>query len=170
LTQDQFFDFEKGGVIRTKAGSSRVFFFSTRGWNVIEKQLFSVFSTGANVMLSEMGVGYGRGVAKEVMAYTKEPYLVLRTLEELSMAAGWGPVEVKGDVEKGEGLLVHNSRCAFCAAGETGKEAKCHFFAGVCAGTAAEAFGASFQAVETRCIRKGDEACVVSLVRKAKTT
>jgi hypothetical protein len=73
LTQDQFFDFEREGVIRTKAGDSRVFFFSTRGWSVVESQMYKVFSTGASVMLNEMGVGYGKGVAKEVMLYTKEP-------------------------------------------------------------------------------------------------
>lgn len=167
MTQDQFFAFEREGVIRTKAGSSRVFFFSTRGWTVIEKQLYSVFSTGAAVMLSEMGVGYGKGVAKEIMAYAKEPYFVLKTLEELSMAAGWGSVEVKGDIDKGSKIEVNISRCAFCALGDTAKEAKCHFLAGVCAGTAAEAFGAPYQVVETQCIRKGDGACVMSLVRKA---
>lgn len=166
MTQDQFFDFEREGVIKTKYGSSRVFFISTRGWSVIEQQLYSIFSTGSSVMLTEMGVGYGKGVAKEVMALTKEPALVLKTLEELSMAAGWGSVEVHGDIDDGERLEVKVTRCAFCASGEVAKEAKCHFMAGVCAGTAMEAYGINFLVKETHCIRKGDPACVIALTKR----
>ena len=165
MTQDQFFDFEREGVIMTKAGGSRVFFISTRGWAVIERQLYGTFFSGASVMLTEMGMGYGRGVAKEVMKVTKEPYLVLKTLEELSMAAGWGSVEVKGDLKTDTSLEVHVVRCAFCASGEVGKEPLCYFLAGVCAGTAAEAFGVGYTATEKKCVRAGDPLCVIALAR-----
>ena len=92
-------------------------------------------------MLMEMEVNYGRGVAKEVMGVTREPYLVLKTLGELSMAAGWGSVEVKGDVEHGISLEVHVARC--------------DFLAGVCAGTASEAHQLEYGATETKCSKTG---------------
>ena len=168
MTQDQFFDFEREGIITTRAGSARVFFISTRGWAVIEKQLYKIFMSGASVMLTEMGVGYGRGVAKEVLTVTKEPYLVLKTLEELSMAAGWGSVEVEGEVKSGSSLEVRVTRCAFCAEGEKGKDMSCHFLAGVCAGTAEEAYGRKYVVKEEKCIRAGDPLCVMSLKPKGK--
>lgn len=163
MTQGQFFDFEREGVIKTKAGGSRIFFISSPGWAVIEKRLYEVFQTGASVMLTEMGGSYGRGVAKEVMAVTREPYLIMKTLEELSMAAGWGSVEVKGDIEKGDALEVLVARCAFCADGEAGKEPRCNFLAGVCAGTASEAYQREMYATELKCTRSGDPLCVISL-------
>lgn len=163
MAVERFFDFEKEGVIKTKAGGSRVFFIGTRGWSVIEKQLLTVFSTGASVMLKEMGVGYGRGVAKEVMAVEKDPSQVLKVLTELCQAAGWGAAEVKGNATKGQGFEVLISRCAFCASGQFGRDAACHFMAGVCAGAATEAFHAPYKAAEVKCMRKGDPLCVISL-------
>ena len=38
MTQDQFFDFEGEGAIRTRAGGARVFFVAAQGWSVTEKQ------------------------------------------------------------------------------------------------------------------------------------
>ncbi|MBI3841465.1 MAG: hypothetical protein HY297_05910 [Thaumarchaeota archaeon] len=162
---EQFFEIEPGGVIKTKAAGARVFFVSTRGWAVIEKQLTKVFSSGAAVMLNEMGSSYGRGVAKEVMGFAKDPGTVLKVLEELSAAAGWGSIEVKGDIGRGEVLEVVITDCAFCADGELGPQPRCQFVGGVTAGVASEAFAAAFRATETQCLRKGDTHCVFHLER-----
>jgi hypothetical protein len=117
-------------------------------------------------MLMEMGVDYGRGVAKEVIGVTREPYLVLKTLEELSMAAGWGSVEAKGDAEHGTSLEVHVARCAFCAEGERVKEPCCDFLAGVRAGTASEAYQLEYGATETKCSRTGEPMRDLAQARK----
>lgn len=168
MALEEHFDFEGGAVIKTKVGGSRVFFISTRGWAVIEKQLRTVFSSGASVILTEIGVAYGKGVAKEVMTSAKEPSVVLKSLEELSQSAGWGVVKVRGDLTGGQSLEVQVASCAFCASGEVGRDARCHFMAGVFAGAAAEAFGVQYIATEVQCVRKGDPLCVVSLKPSGK--
>lgn len=165
MAVDQFFDFEKEGAIKTRAAGSRVFFIATRGWAVIERRLFKVFSSGASVMLSEMGNGYGRGAAKEVMGYVKDPSVILQVLSELSAAAGWGVIEVRGDVQGGSSIDVVITRCAFCADGEKSHEPRCYFITGVTAGVASEAYGAAFRATESQCVRKGDPICLVHLER-----
>lgn len=152
-------------MIKTRAAGARVFFVATRGWAVIENQLFKVFASGAAVMLNEMGSSYGKGVAKEVMTFAKDPGIVLKLLEELSAAAGWGNIEVKGDVSRGEVLEVVVTKCAFCADGEMGPQPKCHFIGGVTAGVATEAFASQFRATETQCMRKGEGSCVFHLER-----
>ena len=66
-------------------------------------------------------------------------------------------------MEKGDALEVLVARCAFCADGEAGKEPRCNFLAGVCAGTASEAYQREMYATELKCTRSGDPLCVISL-------
>ncbi|MBI3858723.1 MAG: hypothetical protein HY296_00570 [Thaumarchaeota archaeon] len=117
-------------------------------------------------MLSEMGRSYGRMIAKEVMSMAPDPEIVLKVLEGLASAAGWGQVDVRGDLRKGEVIEVFIRNCAFCSDGEQSQESRCHFIAGVTAGVAGEAFNAEFKASEHECMRKGGSRCVIALERE----
>ncbi|MCS4540681.1 MAG: hypothetical protein HYU03_08340 [Thaumarchaeota archaeon] len=65
MSVEDFFGFEKGGIVRSKVSRARVFFCSAKAWASIESELFKAFSTGATLLLNEIGRYYGLGLARE---------------------------------------------------------------------------------------------------------
>lgn len=80
------------GVMKSLSTGDRVFVLPARTWALAEETLFQRFSTGAVVILQEMGETYGR----EFGLYLKEKKLDLATgkglLQSLTRGAGWGGV------------------------------------------------------------------------------
>ncbi|MDV3244496.1 MAG: hypothetical protein LYZ66_04890 [Nitrososphaerales archaeon] len=163
MTLQDFYDFERRGVVKSKVSKTRVFFFSAKSWQNIEAQLFKTFSTGASVMLEEMGRSYGIHVAKEAKLTYSQTSKVLETLQSLAAASGWGDVELSGDLAAGTSLEMAFKDCIFCADGVRADSASCHFLVGLAAGIADELYGSSHSAAETACIRAAGKACVFAV-------
>ncbi|HKT21690.1 MAG TPA: hypothetical protein VJR06_03575, partial [Nitrososphaerales archaeon] len=59
--------------------------------------------------------------------------------------AGWGRVEVSGDVRGGSDVRVEITNCVFCSAGAAARGGRCDFIAGVAEGLAKATYGHEYR-------------------------
>jgi predicted hydrocarbon binding protein len=152
--------------------ASRVAIFGSYGWATIESELNSTFVTGGLVILQRMGYSYGKyiGMVVKKNAGKLNPVsIAVDELVKIIKASGWGDFALTGgDLAQGV-LRFANKDCLFCAHLSKGREAKCHFLAGVLAGLADEVTGNAHTSREERCIVKEDGACEFVVERTATT-
>jgi len=166
LTIKDFFDTAEKGVIETRAAKARVFVFSTVGWSVIESHLSKTFGSGAEVVMSEMGAAYGKGVAQEALRVSSVPETALGFIISIAAAAGWGQMSVEGDITKPSDFAVLIKECVFCSDQRAARSPACHFLGGVTRGAAEGVFKVPYKVREEKCARKGDEICRFLLQRQ----
>lgn len=147
--------------MRSGLTNSRVFVFPARTWAIMENTLFQKFSTGAEVILQEMGRTYGRqfgsrlGDSKITMGET------WKLARDLARNAGWGDLTIEGGDRSPLFLTIHD--CVFCSEVGHLELHSCQFLVGMALGLGDEMFGRQAKATETRCMRAGADACVIEL-------
>ena len=157
-----FYEVQGRSIIKSKLTKARVFIFPARTWAIMEDTLFRDFSTGAAVILHEMGRTYGGEFGSTMKKGKLDSEHAWGFARNIARDAGWGDVTVEGS---GLSLKITVRECVFCTgAGRLGSPS-CHFLVGVARGIGEQLYGKNVVARETRCTRAGDEACVIELSR-----
>lgn len=156
-----FYEADGLGVIRSKLNKSRVFIFPARTWAIMEGTLFQKFSTGAAVILREMGRTYGRQFGANLKDNKVGVADVWKLARDLGRSGGWGDVTIEGG--RGPSLKITTKNCVFCSEAGHLDLQSCHFLIGVALGIGDALFESRASATETRCMRTGADACVIEL-------
>ncbi len=164
-----FFELDfRRGVMRNKYDGARVFVIAAKAFRTIEEGLYRSFSTGAAVMLRQMGYSYGKALAgRQRSLESGSNIAIVADLQAVALAAGWGRVSLPGDPLSDNNLKIIVEDCVFCThyRQDVG-EPRCHFLVGLIQGVAEELFMNQFIASETRCVRIGGPFCEIELTRK----
>jgi len=160
---------EENGAILTASSKKRVFVMNAHSWDAVERYLFLNLLTGAEVLLSEMGNAYGRGIALDYRSVTEDPENLGSYFENLGLAAGWGRFTLSGDLHNGSKITVKVRDCVFCRDrnASLGRGDKCSFLMGVCKGIADTVFDFPHFVYETKCCAKGNDYCQIVMTREA---
>lgn len=159
---------EQTGIVKGRELASRVVVFGSFGWALVEAELNSTFLTGGLAIIQRMGYSYGKYigmVVKKQAGKTDPVYLAVDTLIKVSRESGWGKMVLTGGSLQSGVLRIILANCLFCSHTAKGREAKCHFLAGVVGGLADEVAGGTHRAREERCIAKEDNVCEIVLER-----
>jgi len=161
-----FYDFEKPGLIFSKTSNARVFLVASRSWGEMEARLFEKFSSGAAVMLDEMGYSYGMGLAKEGKKYYSDPAKLIGAVRNLGNVSGWGTFEVSGDLGTGRMLEITVRDCIFCEGRQPEAANSCQLLVGLIRGLTEVTFGSPFAVTETGCEGQKGGVCKFRAQRK----
>jgi predicted hydrocarbon binding protein len=168
LSIQEFYEFQTGAIKR-RVSNARVFLVSARSWSIIQQNMFLTFSSGAAVVLQEMGRAYGADMAKEGKRWSPHPPDALRALQSLAGVSGWGTVTLRGDPIYESGLTIAVDGCVFCSElplAKTGDGA-CHFLRGIIKGLTDGLYEGSHDVKETTCMARGDGRCTFRVTRSA---
>lgn len=117
-------------------------------------------STG-NAVIEEAAYPIGANFAQELLDRCLEPQEVPLIIELLLNQAGWGKSVTQVDKETNT-VTVTIENCVTARETKTA-EPNCYFLRGYFRGIYEKIFDAKYQAIETQCIAKGDNACIFKL-------
>ena len=149
---DELYDIDDNeGIIVNKRFGQRSFFLGANEWNSLIEKLHGTFSSGAAVILYDIGKSYGASSLEREKAIDADLQLTIDLLSRESRVAGWGKV---GITRTEKGFAVRIQRCVFCSASGNHREIQigCFFVKGVIAGFAELLFGSGrFNVEEIHC-------------------
>jgi predicted hydrocarbon binding protein len=136
----------------------------TRFFDAMERTIQSLLSSGADIILYQMGLDHGTpswsSLLRDIRVEAKED---LQAVAHVYSAVGWGRVEVLSFDKRGGKAGVRVSDCFECAGEGADGRTGCNFFRGHLAGLFAAAMGGGkVNVTETKCTSKGDPACEYS--------
>lgn len=123
--------------IRNKTTNSRVLLVGSEGWDSLQEGLYKKFSTGASVIILEMGFSYGSTIASHGSTEAQSGESRARSISNLCgliTDAGWGTLSLSGDLEEGSNVVVFVKNCVFC--NKKHPSYPCNFLRGVGLGLA----------------------------------
>jgi hypothetical protein len=147
------------GEIRDRSTNRRMFLMNSEEWVALRRGLYDKFSSGASVILFDMGVSYGSKIIsslKQLDSKNGAPELA-----KLGARSGWGKVIPTGDLEEGSKITLHIQNCVFC--GEDDSKEECNFLRGVSSAIASSLYGREYKS-STKCTTNGSHVCRVDLV------
>ena len=112
--------------------NSRVFLVGSDGWDTLQEGLYKKFSSGASVIILEMGLYYGSTVASTSVIDSQSGESRARSIANLCgliTNAGWGTLSLSGDLEEGSNIVVFVKNCVFC--NKNHPNYPCNFLRGV---------------------------------------
>jgi hypothetical protein len=155
--------------IKSSMTGGRMVILSADAVRSLQEGLYEKFSTGASVILLEMGFSYGSMLFKllegNATSTPESEPLTLRYVIQTLFKGGFGKISFTGDSDSGKSLsfLVHN--CAFCEASVT--ENNCNFLRGVLSATMTGLFRRQYKTSGACSVQQnGDHACRIDLVGK----
>jgi len=135
----------------------------------LQDGLYRKFSTGASVIILEMGFSYGSVLFESLnrVAMTKgteaDPPNI-KSLVELMMKTGCGKLTIEGDVERGSRLSVTAKNCVFCEGRDP--EYTCNFLRGIVLGLSTSLYAKQYKSeVDCKPIN-GEHVCRIELLGK----
>jgi predicted hydrocarbon binding protein len=151
----------------------RVFVFGADAWRSLMLELYKSFSTGAEVILFNMGLSYGSKLASSIgdkaqgkgSSPAPRPRPDPRFFNRFATNSGWGKVELGGDVETGRNLSVTVTSCVFCE--EDDFEHRCPFLRGLGKGIASTLYSRDYD-VSAKCALNGERQHLREFDLKAK--
>jgi predicted hydrocarbon binding protein len=116
---------------------------NANGWLALTRDLYDKFSSGAAVILYDMGLSYGSAFMSSL---DRRPSP--KEIETFSAKSGWGEAILSGDLEFGAHLTVTIRECIFCSDyNDEDKNANrsCDFMKGVVTSLAQFTFNKSYK-------------------------
>ena len=152
---------ETTGTLTLSPSDNRLFLMSSHAWALLEEALFLNLLKGASTLIFEMGRAYGRALAIELVAASKDSGSIGDHFERVCRLMGWGRVAVEGDLVKGQKITFKVDNCLFCgnrSSTAIGRDS-CYFFMGVAKGFADTVVDWPHSVREKNCRLRGDENC-----------
>jgi hypothetical protein len=155
--------------IESSLTGGRMIILSAEALRSVEEGLYGKFSTGAAVILLEMGFAYGMTLYRVLEANAKsspdsDP-LTLRYVIQTLFKGGFGRISFMEDTESGKkfSFTVHN--CAFC--GHDLADNDCNFLRGVLSASVANLLGREYKS-STSCSVDANQnhVCAIELLKK----
>jgi len=142
---------------------------SSDAWGSLQEGLYRKFSTGASVIILEMGFSYGTmlfdSLNNAAMANHESEAPSLNDLEQLMMKTGCGKLKISGDLEKGSHILLVARSCVFCE-GKNAVEYQCNFLRGIVLGLSTGLYAKQYRSL-VNCSREADgHVCKIELIGK----
>lgn len=135
-------------------------------WYTVQEGLFSVFESGAAMILYQMGLKYGFAVGSRARETKQDVQEAVKFLETYGLLAGWGRFKTSPVVlsmgRLSEEVTVQVEGNFFARRlpkHEKRKEPRCFIIAGLLAGIAEGLLGESHICVETICMTTGAAHC-----------
>jgi predicted hydrocarbon binding protein len=145
----------------------RMIVLSSEAMRSLQQNLYKKFSTGASVIILEMGISYGSTLFDEIYKQSKltpdsEP-VTLRSFTQILFKSGLGKIAFSGDLEFGRALEVTVNNCAFCV--KNVSENECNFLRGVIMATMTKMFSKQYKStVACSILQSGEHVCKIELV------
>lgn len=102
-------DVEKG-AINTRSRKNRVFVLGSEAWSSLLRTVYGKFSSGAAVILYNMGKPYGAEIAKNLEL---DKTLTSLGISKIGRISGWGTYSVQGEFRIWEVFHVYNQELCF---------------------------------------------------------
>ncbi len=134
------------------------------GWDSLQEGLYKKFSTGASVIILEMGFSYGKTVASQSAMDDQSGEARARSIANLCgliTNAGWGTLSLSGDLEEGSNIVVFVKNCVFC--NKNHPAYPCNFLRGVGLGLATTLFQQPFKSSSNCSVGKEEHYCKIEL-------
>jgi len=134
----------------------------------LEEGLYRKFSTGASVIILEMGFSYGSMLYDQLDKKSKlgpeaEP-LSFRLIMQILFKDGLGKITATGDTDSGKLLLFKVANCAFCDAKIS--DVNCNFLRGILAAMMTGLYRRPYKSSIKCFILDGAHSCEIELVGK----
>jgi hypothetical protein len=144
---DSEYSVDTSGVITSEFTSWRMIMFSSKSMRALIDELYGRFSSGADVILYNMGFSYGADLVSsmraraekkraETLQITSEP--TPGVFKDIAQRSGWGNINLGGDLDHGSHISIIVANCAFC--GEDDFQHRCPFLRGVTMGIASSRY------------------------------
>ena len=130
--------------MKNRAKKNRVFVLGSQAWGSLLSAVYGRFSSGADVILYDMGRPYGREIANE-LGLGQMKKLSASDVSKIGRASGWGLYDLKGDFNSGSLFKLTIKNCVFCAYG-TDIRQSCQFVRGTMEGMASAIFRVEYTA------------------------
>jgi predicted hydrocarbon binding protein len=142
---------------------------SSDAWSSLQDGLYRKFSTGASLIILEMGFSYGGllfdSLSNAAMANPESDPPNIQDLAHLMFKEGWGKLKVTGDLEKASDISFEIRSCVFCE-GKNADEYKCNFVRGIILGLSTGLFHKQYKSV-VNCVTNNDgHLCMIRLSGK----
>ncbi|MDG7010814.1 MAG: hypothetical protein JRN57_01715 [Nitrososphaerota archaeon] len=143
----------------------RAILIRTHFFEVMERAIRSLLSTGADVLLYQMGYNHGKPSWEDLLgAYKVDTREDLDEVIAIYSAVGWGKMEVSAFGKEAKRAAVEVHECFECT--ERSQEARtgCNFMRGHLAGLFATVFGdEGVRVTESKCVKDGASVCEFSV-------
>ncbi len=142
-------------------------------WRTMQKVLFSVFKSGAAIILYQMGTEFGFTIGSRARESRQNINQAVKFLEMYGLLAGWGKLKTSA-IKLSMGQLAEDLKITiednFFATpnGKKVEEPRCFLIAGILAGIIEGLLGEGYNCVETMCIAAGGKHCEFLITRRAR--
>ncbi|MGH9921882.1 MAG: V4R domain-containing protein [Nitrososphaerales archaeon] len=142
-------------------------------WSTMQEGLFSLFKSGAAVILYQMGLEFGFTVGSRARELKQNIDEAVKFLEIYGLLAGWGKLKASA-IKLSMGHLTEDLKVTlednFFATpnGKKAEEPRCFMIAGILAGIIEGLLGEGYNCVETMCMAAGGKHCEFVITRRAR--
>lgn len=143
---------------------------SSDSWTALRDGMYKRFSTGASVIIQDMGNEVGAILFNSLNSSTTEqnsdsPATIIQKLGDAMFKSGFGRYTVTVDSDKGNGLSFTVRSCVFCE-GKNSEQYGCNFVRGIAVGFSSELYQKEYKSTVTCLIDKNGHQCKILLNRK----
>jgi len=140
---------------------------SSSAWMALQEGLYKKFSSGASVIIQEMGNQIGIMVFKSLKnlkdVESESRTINAQVLSQVMFSLAGGKVDISGDVETGSNVCFVIRNCAFCD-GEKAEEYKCYFIRGMVTGFSSETYQKEYKSTVNCLQGENGHLCTILLV------
>lgn len=140
-------------------------------WESVQEGLFSVFKSGAAVILYQMGLRYGFDVGSKGREAKQTVHEAVEFLKTYGMLAGWGkfttsPIILSdGQLARYVKVTVEDNFFAI-SQHKKSEEPRCFLISGLLAGITEGLLGEGYNCMETMCMATGAKHCEFLITRR----
>jgi len=154
--------------VRSSLTGGRMIILSADAFRSLEEGLYKKFSTGASVIILEMGMSYGSMLFeildKKAKASPEADPVNFRSAMQLLFNSGVGKISFTGDLDSGKEISFMISNCAFCDRDLI--ENNCNLLRGVLIGLMNNLYRRQHKSSLKCSVQNGAHVCKVDLAGK----
>ena len=141
LVSDYIFD-PHTSILQNKRSGRRMLFLGADLWAALQDGLFKKFSSGASVIIQEMGNQVGEKLFDSFPRRddSKSEASSAQIIGHIMFNSGCGKYKISGDMQNGATLSFVIRNCAFCES-KNAPEQKCNFVRGIALGFSTKLYG-----------------------------
>ncbi|HYB03297.1 MAG TPA: hypothetical protein VED17_02465 [Nitrososphaerales archaeon] len=154
--------------VRSSLTGGRMVILSADAFRSLEDGLYKKFSTGASVIILEMGISYGSRLFdildKKAKSSPEADPVSFRSIMQILFNGGVGKISFAGDLDSGKEITFTVSNCAFC--GRDTIESNCNLLRGMLAGLMNSLYRRQHKSNLKCSTENGNHTCKIDLATK----
>ena len=160
---------EHTATLRSKDTRRRMLVMGSDSWASLQDGLYRRFSTGASVIILEMGCSLGEMLFDSLnVSASEKPESKTHSVQELGnlmFRTGCGKYNISGDLERGSSLIFNIRNCVFCE-NKNAEEYKCNFVRGIAVGLSTGLFRKEYKSMVDCISDHQGHLCKIKLTNK----